>query len=256
MMLSLLARSYGYLGYNLHYSTFTKIAHPIGSIPTTSTINNSNNMSDTPSDPTILSSSSVIGLEPFVYKQFDGKKTANPIPMDKYVFLEKLREILASGSGYKFADGYAEFCKHIFVKNFTTAKLGLLEITPENQHLLKSDYLRRIGKELPVLTRWFPYEKVKDMDKEAEYLDVILYSRVQIEKERTALGERMSKIQPADFYIVSVIPLNRMEERPMMPITIMRNAIMAEGGSGVPIDREAYMKSVEFWSRHAIITGN
>jgi hypothetical protein len=32
----------------------------------------------------------------------------------------------------------------------------------------------------------------------------------------------------------------------------MRNALgVAEGGSGVPLDRDAYARSVEFWSRHA-----
>ena len=27
-----------------------------------------------------------------------------------------------------------------------------------------------------------------------------------------------------------------------------------EGGSGVPIDREKYEQSVEFWSKHAVIS--
>lgn len=41
-------------------------------------------------------------------------------------------------------------------------------------------------------------------------------------------------------------------ETPMQPITIMRNALgKEEGGSGVPIDREAYMKSVNYW-RHRV----
>lgn len=32
---------------------------------------------------------------------------------------------------------YAPFCKHVFVKNFTNAKVSTLRITPENEHLLK-----------------------------------------------------------------------------------------------------------------------
>ena len=40
----------------------------------------------------------------------------------------------------------------------------------------------------------------------------------------------------------------------MDPITIMRNALgIDQGGSGVPINREVYLKSVEFWNEHAII---
>ncbi len=41
-------------------------------------------------------------------------------------------------------------------------------------------------------------------------------------------------------------------ETPMAPITMMRNALgVEEGGSGVPLDREAYLRSVAFWSTHA-----
>lgn len=43
-------------------------------------------------------------------------------------------------------------------------------------------------------------------------------------------------------------------ELPMKPITMMRNALgKEEGGSGVPIDREEYLKSVEYWKKHAIV---
>ena len=42
------------------------------------------------------------------------------------------------------------------------------------------------------------------------------------------------------------------EEIPMAPITMMRNALgVAEGGSGVPLDRRAYSRSVAFWSANA-----
>ena len=38
----------------------------------------------------------------------------------------------------------------------------------------------------------------------------------------------------------------------MAPVTMMRNALgVEEGGSGVPLDREAYLRSVEFWRVHA-----
>ncbi|WP_313276363.1 DUF3228 family protein, partial [Stenotrophomonas sp.] len=39
---------------------------------------------------------------------------------------------------------------------------------------------------------------------------------------------------------------------PMAPITMMRNALgVEEGGSGVPIDRAAYQRAVEFWQANA-----
>ena len=34
---------------------------------------------------------------------------------------------------------------------------------------------------------------------------------------------------------------------------IMRNALIEEGGSGVSLDREAYARSVEYWSKHVVV---
>lgn len=40
----------------------------------------------------------------------------------------------------------------------------------------------------------------------------------------------------------------------MNPITQMRNALgKDQGGSGVELNREEYMKSVEFWKEHAAV---
>lgn len=41
---------------------------------------------------------------------------------------------------------------------------------------------------------------------------------------------------------------------PLQPITVMRNALgREEGGSGVPLDREAYEKATAYWDAHAQI---
>lgn len=53
-------------------------------------------------------------------------------------------------------DGYAPFCKHVFVPNFTSASVNALAITAENEGLLKSAYSKRRPDELAVLTRCFP----------------------------------------------------------------------------------------------------
>jgi hypothetical protein len=43
-------------------------------------------------------------------------------------------------------------------------------------------------------------------------------------------------------------------ETPMQPITIMRNALgREEGGSGVPLNRDAYEASTAYWANHAPI---
>lgn len=50
-------------------------------------------------------------------------------------------------------EGYAPFCKHIFVENLTETKNAILPITQDNQHLLQTAYEARTEKELPVLRR-------------------------------------------------------------------------------------------------------
>jgi hypothetical protein len=41
----------------------------------------------------------------------------------------------------------------------------------------------------------------------------------------------------------------------MTPITAMRNALgKDEGGSGVPMNREEYLKAVAYWKDHAVVS--
>jgi len=78
----------------------------------------------------------------------------------------------------------------------------------------------------------------------ANYLLVIVYEREQLAKENTPIA--------ADWGVVGCMYTSEPEEMPMAPITMMRNALgVAEGGSGVPLDPEAYRRSVAFWSVHA-----
>lgn len=137
-------------------------------------------------------------------------------------------------------DGYAPFCKLHVHRNWTSTRCLTVPITADNQHLLRSGYESRSKSELPVLVRWF--EGVEpDV---AAYLVVILYSREQMAKE----GDRIK----ADWGVVGCLATAEPEELPMAPITMMRNALgVEEGGSGVKLDRAAYARSVEFWSRNA-----
>ncbi len=137
-------------------------------------------------------------------------------------------------------DGYAPFCKLHVHRNWTTTRCLTVPITEANRHLLRSDYEARTRDELPVLVRWF--EGIEPPV--AAYLIVILYSREQLAKEGTPID--------ADWGIVGCMYTAEPAELPMAPITMLRNALgVAEGGSGVPLDRDAYRRSVEFWSRNA-----
>jgi hypothetical protein len=190
-----------------------------------------------------------IGIDAFCIRQFDKSFAGTKIDMDPKAFIHQVNELFDSGK-YELKDGYAPFCKHVFLPNFAKTISGTLEITKENEHLLQSGYQKRTEKELPVLTRWFPHDKVKVQ--EAKYLDLILYSREQIIEENRKMGNETTDSEP--WGIVSIKAQMEDYETPMTPITVMRNGLgMEHGGSGVPIDKTKYLESVEYWTNHAII---
>eukprot|EP00291_Cryptomonas_curvata_P025068 CAMPEP_0172156820 /NCGR_PEP_ID=MMETSP1050-20130122/3440_1 /TAXON_ID=233186 /ORGANISM="Cryptomonas curvata, Strain CCAP979/52" /LENGTH=200 /DNA_ID=CAMNT_0012825965 /DNA_START=181 /DNA_END=780 /DNA_ORIENTATION=+ len=156
----------------------------------------------------------------------------------------------ANPSGLK--DGYAPFCKHLFVPCFLPdATVEAVPITPENRHLLRSDYEARKPEELPVLVRWFPKETVAAPA--ATYLDLILYSREQLIKENEAMGGPAGAADDAaPWGLISIKPQTVDYEIPMQPITMMRNALgKDQGGSGVTLDAAKYRDSVRYWAAHA-----
>lgn len=136
--------------------------------------------------------------------------------------------------------GYAPFCRLHVHRNWTSTRCLTVPITAQNRHLLRSAYEARTKAELPVLVRWF--EGVEPAV--ANWLVAILYSREQLAKEGAPID--------ADWGIVGCLYTMEPEEIPMAPVTMMRNALgVEEGGSGVPIDREAYRRSVAFWESNA-----
>lgn len=164
--------------------------------------------------------------------------------------------------------GYAPFCKHVFLVNdFTNARVNVLPITTENEHCIRTKYEARTENELPVLTRFFDRRLLEksaggegaekgDVFPVAKYLDLILYSREQIEKENAAMGREssFSGKGAAPWGIVSIKAQDVDYELPMTPITAMRNALgKDEGGSGVPLDKGAYMAAYDYWKDHATV---
>lgn len=103
-------------------------------------------MSSCPSGP-------VFYLDSFAARQWDDPSHAGTrIQHDKAGFVERLHAFHRDGAVLR--DGYAPFCKHIFVPNFVGARVGALEITDANRGSLRSAYLRRRPEELAVLSRW------------------------------------------------------------------------------------------------------
>lgn len=151
--------------------------------------------------------------------------------------------------------GYADFCKLVVLNNFTNARTGTLPITLENYQYIRSSYSARREGELPVLSRILNLPIDIPV---AKYLVLVLYSKEQLEKEYYANIENQEKLEKfvfdGDFGIVAILGQMSNEEEIMSPITMMRNSLPIEyGGSGVPIDKEAYAKSVEFWSKNVLV---
>ena len=229
--------------------------------------------------------------------------------------MARVHEHHAAGDA-PLVDGYAPFCKHVFVPNFVGAPVSCLTITDANRHLvgtkkgalgkagrgrvvggwtprspanpaanpaargralthpprtcalddpptpslsptlqLRTGYTRRRPEELAVLARWFLEADVGPLPR-AAFLDVILYSREQVEAEKQAMpgkgGGEASPPPTAPWAIISVKAQAEGHETPMLPITAMRNALgREEGGSGVPLDREAYEAATAYWADKA-----
>ena len=136
--------------------------------------------------------------------------------------------------------GYAPFCRLHVHRNWTSTKCSVVPLTDANRVHLRTAYEARTRDELPVLVRWF--EGIEPPV--AAYLVPILYSHEQMAKEGTPID--------ADWGIVGCLYTMEPAEIPMVPITMMRNALgVEEGGSGVALDRQAYRRSVAFWETHA-----
>jgi hypothetical protein len=171
---------------------------------------------------------------------------------------------------------YIAFCKHLFLRNTLSDTLVAadVEITTELLPRIKSAYESRTPNELSVLNRWIDVKDLIAPQKTAVWLDVILYSREQIRKENA--GMRIAPficrwcgnsnfhscsamgLTPVEtdvpWGIISVKVQNERKELPMTPMTVMRNALgKEEGGSGIPLVREEYMKSVEYWKNHVFV---
>lgn len=141
-------------------------------------------------------------------------------------------------------DGYADFCKEVYIKDFPVT-CPVVRITPINFPHLRSDYVLRDEGELPHLARFFAKGTVEPSP--AHHVTVIVYSREQLVNE----GEDYTG---SDYDIVTVLAQPCEGTAPMNPYTMVRNHMGKEfGGSGVPLDRDEYKKAVEFWTEHAMI---
>lgn len=123
-----------------------------------------------------------IVLDPFCFRQFDPSAGGMFINFDKQEFTERVNEYylkVKDQGGLK--DGYAPFCKHLFMENFTDAISQYIKITKENELFMKTGYEARRENELAVLNRWIDRKMLEESQgfsvPRAKYLDIILYSK-------------------------------------------------------------------------------
>ena len=194
-----------------------------------------------------------IVLDQFAFRHWDDPNYAGAriTTISKEEFVAQVRKYIADHGGFDECskEGYAPFCRHVFIPNTTDAHVDCVEITDEIAKYIKSGYRSRRDDELPVLCRWIEKKDVPGGVPKAEYLDLIFYSREQLVKEAAAMN---LELQPGDWDwgLISIKAQTVGYETPMQPITAMRNALGVEfGGSSDPIDPVKYRKSVDFWER-------
>lgn len=187
-----------------------------------------------------------IALTPFARRNWEpGSSGTRIVGIEPDALVAACNDAMKAGA--RLVDGYAPFCKHLFLPNTTATRCGFAPITDANRAHLTSGYEARREGELAVLTRWFEGVEAPV----AAYLDIILYSHAQLLVEAEDFPDT---VPDCAWGIVSILGTLSPEEPPMPPITQLRNALgPAEGGSGVPIDPAAYAHAVDFWMAHAAV---
>ena len=185
-----------------------------------------------------------IGITSFAGRYFDPSVPGTTITMNQSALVELAND--AVNNGAEFCDGgdsnIPDFIRHLFIKNPCDAKAGVIRITDDNRHLLRSGYETRRDGELPYLTRYF--EGV-EADR-AEWLDIVLYSREQL------LSEGIKEVTQ-EWGIVAINAELYRESSPQNPATLLRNALGKEhGGNGRPLDEAAYNVAVKYYEEHAV----
>lgn len=152
-----------------------------------------------------------------------------------------------------------DFCIYVTLNNSYGIKSAIAPLIKIKKRWIKTDYISRSENELPVLTRvadvpfWF---KIK----ESNNIVVVLYSKDQLLKEHTAFSEKHKSTEEfelsseCDYGIVTILTSEQYTPDPMLPITMMRNALgIDEGGNGVKLNKDEYNYSVNFWKEFILI---
>ncbi len=195
-----------------------------------------------------------IEYDPFVYRQFSSSFAGTKVSSE---IKDSLLDVIQPNSDIKktMLDSKWDFCKYLVIENTFGIKCAVKPITLDIYPFIRTDYSSRTPSELPILTRFAQLPPGIKLD-DAKYIVFVLYSSAQLEKEFKP------KLDKTEFYfdkgvswgIVSIMGTMEDKPDPLVPVTIMRNALgIDEGGNGEVLDKESYMESVDFWSKYILV---
>jgi hypothetical protein len=202
-----------------------------------------------------------IEYDPFVTRQFSpgfsGTKVSLDIKDDLLMNANDALHYLTkhNAEDYLLLDSEWDFCKYLVIPNDFDIKCAVREITLDIYPYIRTDYVQRTPKELAVLTRFVQLPPgFRNIN--SEYVVLVLYSREQLEKEFKP-SENTPEFyfdESVEWGIVSIMGTIKPYPDPLVPITIMRNALgVDEGGNGEKLNKKTYDESVEFWQKHILV---
>ena len=197
-----------------------------------------------------------IEYDPFVNRQFSPGFSGTKVDLEiKDQLLEAINDSYINGDSKQLLNSEWEFCKYLVIKNDFDVKCAVREITLDIYPYIRTDYVQRTPEELAVLSR-FAQLPPGFKSQKANYIVLVLYSKRQLEKEFKPKeeGQEFYFDDSVEWGIVSIMGTMEPKPDPLVPITIMRNALgIEEGGNGETLNRESYNESVEFWSKYILV---
>ncbi len=199
-----------------------------------------------------------IEYDPFVNRQFSPGFSGTKIDLEiKDQLLEVINDTYQYGLGDigQLLDSEWNFCKYLVIENSFDVKCAVREITLDIYPYIRTDYVQRTPDELAILSR-FAQLPPGFKSQKANYIVLVLYSKRQLEKEFKPKeeGQEFYFDNSVEWGIVSIMGTMEPKPDPLVPITIMRNALgIEEGGNGEILNKDSYNESVEFWSKYILV---
>jgi len=199
-----------------------------------------------------------IEYDPFVTRQFSQNFSGTKVdPEMKDELLETINRYIDQCLDYnsQLLDSDWPFCKYLVIPNEFGVKCAVREITLDLYPYIRTDYVSRTPEELPILTRYvqlppgFP-------NQDANYIVFVLYSKEQLQKEFKPKeeGQEFYFDDSVEWGVVSIMGTVLPYPDPLVPITIMRNALgVDEGGNGETLNKKVYNESVDFWKKYILV---